>query len=295
MKRALLLLAGLVAAAAPAAADDWMKDTAPALKRLVNQMENTADRLCHEYKISLRRADRWLPRGEEAVLWQRLETVQKSLNKLENGVDGKAPLEIERRMADVFRAWDAARDAGRFVRTSRSVRKEWETLGAQADQLGIEHRILRERNRRYTPPPEDRWDPSKEPERFFTRVELEQLRASLLEAEDLSNRLKASLRDRPQQRRRSTPLGGAALADADLRESAFALERHLDGLVQSWLSRGASGLKPELEVALRWAGRVAEQLEDEPASQELLVTWAELVPPLDSLARLYLVDPVAAR
>lgn len=293
--RASLATLLLLLVAAPAAASDWMKDTAPALERLVNSMENTADRLTHEYKISLRRADRWLPRGEEAVLWQRLETVQKSLNELENGVDGQPPLEVERRMDAFFRAWAGAREAGRRVQTSRSVRGVWDELSAQASELEVEHRILRDRNRRFTPPVEESWDPSKEPERFFTRVELERLRTALLEAEDLTNRLKTAVRPRPERRRERTPLRGESLETADLREAAFALERHLDGLVESWVSRGATGLQPELEVALRWAARTAQRLEREQVERSVVVTWSELVPALDELARLYFLDPTSAR
>ena len=88
MMRSLACLTLVFALASTAAADDWMKDTAPALRRLLNKMENDADRLAHEYKISLRRADRWLPLGDEAVAWEQIHELQKALNRLENGFGG---------------------------------------------------------------------------------------------------------------------------------------------------------------------------------------------------------------
>lgn len=276
----------------PALADDWMKDTAPALRRLLNGMENDADKLAHEYKISLRRAKRWLPRGDEAVAWQRIHELQKSLNKLENAFGGERPLELEWAMDEFFRQWESSREALRRVKVSRPVKRLWEELAAGVTQLRLEHVILKDRNARFVQPAENRWNPSKDPARLFTRVELERLRSALLQAEDLSNRFKTDLRDRSAKERGYVPVGAAALDDADLREAAFALERHLDAVVQSWLSRGPGTLGPELEVMLSWGRRVADRLRRETAPEHAYKAWADLAPQLDVLAELYYLTPV---
>ena len=292
MMRIFACLSLLLLAAAPAVADDWMKDTAPALKRLLNTMENDADRLAHEYKISLRRAKRWLPRGDEAVAWQQLQELQKALNRLENGFGGERPLELEWKMDGFLRQWETSRQAMRRVPVSRSVKRLWEDLAAGVNELRLENRILKERNARFVQPAENRWKPAKGPTRLFSRDELERLRSALLEAEDLSNRFKTDLRDRSAKERGYVPVGVAALVDADLRESAFALERHLDALVQSWLTRGAGTLEPELEVMLSWGRRVDERLHRESAPEHALKAWSLLAPQLDELAELYGLSPV---
>jgi hypothetical protein len=292
MMRIFACLSLLLLAVAPAVADDWMKDTAPALKRLLNTMENDADRLAHEYKISLRRANRWLPRGDEAVAWQQLQELQKALNRLENGFGGERPLELEWKMDGFLRQWETSRQAMRRVQVSRRVKRLWEELSAGVTELRLESTILKERNARYVQPAENRWKPANDPARLFSRDELERLRSALLEAEDLSNRFKTDLRDRSAKERGHVPVGAAALVDADLRESAFALERHLDALVQSWLTRGAGTLEPELEVMLSWGRRVDERLHREAAPVQALKAWSLLAPQLDELAELYGLSPV---
>lgn len=292
MMRSLAVLALGLALAAPALADDWMKDTAPALRRLLNGMENDADRLAHEYKVSLRRADRWLPKGDEAVAWEQIHELQKSLNRLENGFGGERPLELEWRMDEFFRQWENSRRALRRVPVSRPVKRLWEELAAGVTELRLERTILKERNARYVQPAENRWNPAKDPARLFTRVEMERLRSALLEAEDLSNRFKTDLRGRSAKERGYVPVGAAALDDADLREAAYALERHLDAVVQSWLSRGAGTLEPELEVMLSWGRRVTDRLRLEAAPEHALKAWSELSAQLNELADLYYLQPV---
>jgi hypothetical protein len=282
----------LLAVAAPAAADEWMKETAPALRRLLNGMENDADKLAHEYKISLRRADRWLPRGDEAVAWQRIDELQKALNRLENGFGGARPLELEWRMDEFFRQWETSRQAMKRVPVSRPVKRLWENLAAGVTELRIEHVILKDRNARYQQPKDAAKRPAKEATRYFTRVEQERLRSALLEAEDLSNRFKTDLRDRATKERGHVPVGAAALDDAGLREAAFALERHLDAVVQAWLTRGSGTLEPDLAVMLSWGRRVDDRLRLEPAPEHALKAWSELSAHLNELAGLYALEPV---